>query len=572
MFPKMIYLSINEKITQDKIAIIDIMIRPTNESNNEVKEFSDFWIGVFSETWITTDETKGDFVGVRTTIEFDMRKNDYCLIRKPILSWGDSIKETIVGKKKIFTMDMIDSITSFYMDAHRDVVDDMRSKKSYFGRATSQKDLSEELVNTIENQLNDINKQIVDHIPALKQTSKRMSEIGKTIGSSTSNVEIEPLARKITDLHKGMDIVFNDRGSAKFSISQHGMGTRSWVSFLTLGAYVDWHEVNIKKEDAEAENYVMLTMEEPEAHLHPQAQRQIYSQILGFSGQKIISTHSPSILAQAKLSDIIHVEKIEGKTQAVRFDINQYTKEEMNRIEREVVNTRGELLFSNAIVFCEGITEELALPIFFREYFGNEAIFEGINIIGIGGQHYKTFLSFIKDFKIPWFIFSDGEEKAIKSVKGAIKAIGNESLENMNNIIILDGGEDYEKHLLANGYGELIIEGISECECDDTYFSKYFEKHNNTLGKRIKTDLPKCEKCQQDIYVNIIKNYEGEDGRKEAIYDCCTSNKAKYASYIAEKIVIQSECKKRIPAKVKLLFDALAQELNLEIREEHKDD
>lgn len=75
-----LFRSINEKITQDKIAIIDIMIRPTNESNNEVKEFSDFWIGVFSETWIATDETKGDFVGVRTTIEFDMRKMTIVLL------------------------------------------------------------------------------------------------------------------------------------------------------------------------------------------------------------------------------------------------------------------------------------------------------------------------------------------------------------------------------------------------------------------------------------------------------------------------------------------------------------
>ena len=48
-----------------------------------------------------------------------------------------------------------------------------------------------------------------------------------------------------------------------------------------------------------------------------------------------------------------------------RFNVGQFTPEELNRIEREVINTRGELLFSNAIVLCEGTTEEQAIPIYF---------------------------------------------------------------------------------------------------------------------------------------------------------------------------------------------------------------
>lgn len=569
-----IFIASGERLSRDKTAIIDILLRPIDTEGILQNTFSDFWTSVFTETWITTDETNGNFVGIRTIIQFDIRKNDYVILRKPISEWNNSIDEAVVGNKKNFGSDMTDSLVSFYMDAHRDAADDIRNKKSYFGRATSQSDLSDELVTELEQQLNGINTKIINSIPALQQTNQKMSSIGKTLGTADGIVEIEPLARKISDLHKGMDIVYKDGASEKFSISQHGMGTRSWISFLTLGAYVDWHIEEIKKEDEDAENYIMLTMEEPEAHLHPQAQRQLYSQIVKFNGQKLISTHSPSVLAQANIENIIHVEKIYGKTYATHLDITQYTPEEINRIQREVINTRGELLFSNAVVLCEGITEEQALPLYFKEYFGVEAICCGINIIGIGGQNYKTFLNLIKEFKIPWFIFSDGETNTIKTVRKAVETVSEETMETLKNVIILDAGEDYERHLLSHGYMEEIISAINECEQNPQYFNGFLATNNHKSSGRKITSRPKCVTCGQDIYEDILRNYDGDDGKKLAVYDCCTGKraKAKYASYVAQHIIAQEDINKRIPPKVKDLLKEISQTLNLTEREEYKDD
>ena len=570
-----IFMHEDERLTKDRKAIIDILLKPIDSEGEIQEEFPDFWTSVFTEAWITTDETNGNFVGIRTIIEFDLRKNDYVLVKKPISEWNDNIDTAVVGNKKSFGNDMIDLITSFYMDAHRDAVEDIRNKKSYFGRATSQSDLSEELLTRLEGQLNGINNEIVENIPALQQTNQRMASIGRTMGSSTSLVEIEPLARKISDLHKGMDIVYKDGASAKFSISQHGMGTRSWISFLTLGAYVDWHIEKLRQDDDEAESYVMLTMEEPEAHLHPQAQRQLYLQIVEFNGQKIISTHSPSVLAQAEMGDIIRVEKLDGATCATHFDIMQYTAEELNKIRREVLNTRGELLFSSAIVLCEGVTEEQALPLYFKEYFGVEAICSGINIIGIGGQNYKTFLNLIRDLRIPWFIFSDGETNTIKTVRRAVEAISEVPIEELPNVVILDNGEDYERHLLASGYADIIISAINECEEDADFFANYRATNNHQSSGRRRSSRPRCTTCQQDIYEDIFRDYDGgEEGRKLAIYDCCTGKKAKakYASFVAQKIILQEEHSQRIPPKVKNLFDEIARVLNLVQKEEYRDD
>lgn len=569
-----IYISADERLANDKSATIDILIKPINGENVFQKGFNEFWTGVFTDSWITTNETNGDFVGIRTIIKFDTRRSDYILVRYPIVEWGTALANATVGKKRTFGNDMVNYIRSFYMDAHRDAVADLRNKKSYFGKATSQNDLSDELIIELEGQLNLINDEIINNIPALQQTTERLASIGKTIGAPSSSVEIEPLTRKISDLHKGMDVVYKDGSSAKFSISQHGMGTRSWISFLTLGAYVDWHSANVKADDHEAENYVMLTMEEPEAHLHPQAQRQLYSQILNFNGQKVISTHSPSILAQADLRDIIHFEKTSGKTKAVRFNYESYEDEELKKIQREVINTRGELLFSNAIILCEGITEEQALPLYFEEYFGIEAIACGINIIGIGGQNYKTFLNLIKYFKMTWFIFSDGEASTVRTVEKAIKIMPDTEIEKSEKVVILDNGEDYENHLLEAGYGHVMIDAINTCEGNTNFFTNYMATRNHTSAGRHKTDKPLCKTCGQAIFEDTIRNYNSDGGSNQAIYDCCTGkkDKAKYATYIAMKIIEQEDVKKRIPPKVKVLFSVLAEVLKLEVKEEHIED
>lgn len=555
-----IYVGKDEVLDNTKCATIDIMLRPVDTTNKILSAFSDFWIGVFTEEWITTGDPIGDYVGIRTILQYDALKNDYIVVRKQITDWGDSISSAGVSRRKAFTGDMNTYISAFYMDAQRDVVDDIKDRKSYFGRATSRVDLSQEKISEIERQLNDVNSQIVESIPALNQTATRIAAIASTVGAANGTIEIEPLARKMTDLHKGMDVIFRDGEAARLSVSQHGMGTRSWISFLTLGAYVDWEKQRLAEDDPESESYIMLTMEEPEAHLHPQAQQKLYSQLCKFSGQKIISTHSPSIVAQAELCDLIHFEKINGKTQAHSFNASNYTEEEKNRIKREVISSHGELLFAKAIVLCEGITEEQALPIYFQEKYGIDPTFCGINIIGIGGQNYKTFLSLIKNFHIHWYIFSDGESSTIRTVKKAVRDVFGTEIDQCDNVIILDNQEDYEKHLLNNGYENEIVEAICLIEGDTDFVSEYVRTRDHTVAGREKTSLPKCTVCQQFIYQDVIRDYSGTEGLRNAIYDCCTAKqaKAKYAIGVAEKIVSVSDESRRIPPKINSLLDAMS--------------
>lgn len=538
-----IYISNGEKLSKEKNAIIDVMIRPVDDSGSYLKEFSDFWTGVFTEKWITTDVTEGSYVGIRSIIEYDAKFDQYSVRKRPITQWNDTIEDAICGRKQGFTTDMQSYIECFYMEAHRDILEDLNNKKSFFGRATSVRDIPEDVVHEVEAKLTDANKIIVDRTPSLSATQDKISKVGNLFGQQRNRIAIEPINRSISDLHRGMDVKFGDEEGPLLSVSEQGMGTRSWISFLTLDAYISYLTHSIKEDDEEAELFVVLALEEPEAHLHSYAQKKLFEQIKQFAGQKIISTHSTNVVSQASVIDFLHLYKHKGKTVLHRIDRTEYKAEELAKIEREFIRSKGDLLFSTAVVLSEGITEELALPVYFKQYFGFDPNSAGIAIIGIGGQNYKSFLHILKDFSIPWFIFSDGEPSTIKTIKNAVKEMLDQDYSVMANVIILDNGDDYEKNLVSNGYSPHIINAIN--------------KYHKEL--REQTDPEGAKRDTQSYFESYIKKESrrnkpcsGEEGERKALIKCMKEDngKAKYAYIIADEIVRNAHDGKKIPPKI----------------------
>ena len=562
-----IYIQKDEVLSPDKKATIDIMFRPVDETGKLTSKFTAFWQEAFGTNWLQTDPQDNQHVGIRTIITYSHDGDDYKIERRPIKEWKTSSEEAIIGIRQSYSDDMVNHILAFYMDAQRDVVEDLNNRKSYLGRALSSKSLTQEQINDLEKQLAQINTNIVNMLPALQETKEKISAIASTVGTHDSSLEIKALTSHLTDLHRSLDIEFQDGKAAKMSIAQHGMGTRSWISFLTLGAYVDWILLTQKQDDPEIENFVMLTMEEPEANLHPQAQKQLYSQISIFKGQKIVSTHSPSIVAQAELFQLFHFQKKDGKTIVQKYkptSTDDTFKDEEKKIKREILATKGELLFASAVVLCEGITEEQALPIFFEHYFGFSTFSKGINIIGVGGQNYKAFVKLFHSFSLKWFIFSDGEQQTLKSLEKVIEVIDRKQIKDCQNVIAIDQGDDYEKHLIHSGFTQEIITAINDTNGDNNFFANYVQENNHKNYKRHKTDKPPCPMCHQPIYEEDTRDYDGSEGQERAAYDCCTSGngKARYAIPVAEQICKQNEAGK-LPRKIIELFEAMKKELFL---------
>ena len=524
--------SISEKI------IIDLLIVPIDDDGRQKANFSEDWEILFTTDRIRNDAEGSAFVPLRTVITFDLIKNNYNAQQAILQDWpefeheGAKWFESEDGKRTNFRFD---EIPFYYMDAQRDILEDTKLKSSYLGKMLSKVEYSQEDIKEIEEQIKTLNQKAVSSSDILSNIKTNLKELNSAMDSRGEGIEITPFTKKVRDLNKGLTIYYTDNQDS-FSMEYHGMGTRSWSSLLTLKSFITLLSKNAQKE--ESVFFPVLAIEEPEAHLHPNAQRKLFGQIEAISGQKIISTHSPYISATANLSQLRNFYKNTTVT-CGRMIMDSLSPEDIRKIKRQVINTRGEIFFSKMIIFFEGETEEQALPIFAQKHFGKTPVEIAVDFVGVGGhKSYLPFIRFAEAFNIPWLIFSDAENTPDKNIKASIHnqftKCGSQKTET-ECIVFLDDGKDFERQLIDDGYGDEIKKAIAS-----------FDVYENQ----------KHQDAKEKTRLNEIKSYNDK-----RLYEIITEKKTQYGPAIAEQI-ISSE--KALPPKVVELFNRISAILQLE--------
>ena len=539
--------------------IVDILLIPIDDKGEKSADFSEDWETLFTTNRIRTDDSSSSFVPLRTVITFDSIKNSYKTQQAILQIWPDfesedkkSWFESENGKELSFRFD---EIPFFYMDAQRDILEDIKVKSSYLGKMLSKIEYSEEAIEEIEAQIKSINETAVNSSTILSTIKTTLKELDTAMDSHSEGIEITPFTKKLRDLSKGLSIYYTDQKDS-FSMEYHGMGTRSWSSLLTLKSFITLLNSNAEKDDSPF--FPILAIEEPEAHLHPNAQKKLYGQINGIVGQKIISTHSPYIAAAADLKQIRNFYK-DDTVHCGKFDAELLNhNENIRKINRQVINTRGEIFFSKLLVFCEGETEEQALPVFAQNHFGKSPVEMGIDFVGVDGYgNYLTFLRFANALNIPWIIFSDNDQKGKvkKDIHKALKTLyknDDVDIETQANIIFLNDECDFEKYLIDSEYIEEIQLAFTVLH-SDIYLEEQIKTKDGTKRDRIKTEK-KCNTCKQNIYSDILRDYSGDEGFRAALYDCMTSQKTQFGPIIAEEVINSG---KTLPPKIIDLFEII---------------
>ena len=141
-----------------------------------------------------------------------------------------------------------------------------------------------------------------------------------------------------------------------------------------------------------------------------------------------------------------------------------------------------------------------------------------------------------------------------KGLKKLLKRTYNEDKElaEQNNIFIISSEKDFEGMLLDDGYKAEIEKAIEQLK-GESYIDEFIRKFNHKPKGRGQTPNI-CKSCNQHIFVDIERIYDGEDGRLTALDDIMEKNKAQLGPVLANCII---ESEKPLPPLVVKLFDGM---------------
>lgn len=529
---------------KDRIVTIDVRIRPINEDGSLAGSFPEgsFWTNLWGGgIKQDMDDDFNEFVAIRTTLLWSHSKGDYAVERRflnewrPYADWLNSpVQDATVGAHQI------EPIVLHYIDAKRDLEDDLRRQGSFWRRMTEDLGLSDDEIDAFEAALSGLNQEIVSKSDILKHLKENLSDIQSVVSAEGAAIDISPVARKLRDLSKGVDVTLSTTGAQPFPLTRHGMGTRSLASLLVFRAFASWR--SLRAEQADDHIHSLLALEEPEAHLHPQAQRSLFAQVKSIPGQRIVSTHSPYFAGQAALGDLRLFLRRNGETTVSQLDLSKLDADDIRKLRHGVVNTRGDLLFARAVVFFEGETEEQALPVFAEAYWGTSVHELGFSFVRVGGAgSYFPFIWLAESLSIPWYVFSDGEANPLDHLRRALGKVGKPDPARCTNVVVLPGGNNFESQLLIEGYLAEIEKALDETNSMARFLDDYIGRLNGKPAKG-----------------GATREYTSEGGRARAALDAMKEAKTRMAEPIAETLATLTDEKRRFPQHIRQLFETMS--------------
>lgn len=157
----------------------------------------------------------------------------------------------------------------------------------------------------------------------------------------------------------------------------NGLGYMN-ILYLLLSIEIKKNSFNENKKDIK-----LLFIEEPEAHTHPQLQyifsRKVADILKGVSGlQTIITTHSPQMVVNHPFENVRYMFSCEDAHGASNIEIKNFYIDLQSKYGTELDHFQflkqyltieaASLLFASKVIFIEGISENMLLPLFIAKY------------------------------------------------------------------------------------------------------------------------------------------------------------------------------------------------------------